>query len=239
MTDLHTTNNTTSYTKFGHKIDYSDITGSEILVADLIYRLERIPRFLGDMNWSVKQHSNLTYLISKLGCSNIEFQDFLDSYDKLTGETNCLTDELKAHIAVLAHDFHEAITGDLPTPFKKWLQAEHYNLLRLYNGAAKDDLHLKDPITQLQDEIDLKVYAELQIDASHYTQQIKYCDKLAYFIEAALNNHPTLNKYPTELIDFLYDHAHLLVDIYDTASLLDTQKIINDYKEGLCQKVQE
>lgn len=230
---------TTSYTKFGHKIDYSDIAGSEILVADLIYRLDRIPRFLGDMNWSVRQHSNLTYLLSKLSFSNIEFLDFLDDYDKLIGEDRPIFfNNPKAHIAVLAHDFHEAITGDLPTPFKKWLKQQHNQTIIMFSNITAHGL-IKDPITQLQDEIDLKVYDELQIDASHYAKQIKYCDKLAYFIEAALNNHPTLNKYPTELIDFLYDHAHLLVDIYDTASTMDTQKIINEYKEGLCQKAQE
>lgn len=81
----------------GLEIDFDNLAGSVISIEDMVYALDRIPRFNGHLNtpYSVLDHS--------LNCLHYAVcQKWPDG----------------AQLACLIHDLHEGVIGDISTPIK-------------------------------------------------------------------------------------------------------------------------
>jgi hypothetical protein len=110
---------------------------------DLVMQLGRVRRFNGSANpeWTVLHHSVLCAIL------------WLKSYGS----------EGVEH--ALMHDFHEYVTGDIPSPVKSAIGREH--------------------VEKVEVELDKRIYDMVEQDLPDYDKQfVKFVDWAALFIEA-------------------------------------------------------
>ena len=105
---------------------------------DIALSLSRLPRFAGHTRrpWSVLQHS---FVVERMA--------------QLDGESS------QVRLVALMHDWHESITGDVPSPMKGYDMADLQDLLdlRIYDayfpGGADASLHFRDKVHALDKRV--------------------------------------------------------------------------------------
>ena len=103
-------------TRYGKIVDYNNPTSEMIDVKDIAYSLSKICRFNGHSRhfYSVAQHSTIVA------------RSFTDPVDRLY---------------VLLHDGHEAYTGDLTSPFKRYLETTEPGIVKTVETKLDAAIH--------------------------------------------------------------------------------------------------
>lgn len=149
----HSTNTMWMQTWRGHSFFYNDLHNedSKIIMADIVCGLARLPRCLGHGQkvLSVAEHSIIvSYIVESLGGTK------------------------KQQLYGLLHDAHETYCGDIPKPYKDYLQAIHGFNIRYVEDEFQERIYNALKIVQ-PDGVDSKL--------------IKTADEYALFYERRIN----------------------------------------------------
>lgn len=187
-------------------IDYTNPSTTRINVNDLATRLSRLPRYTGDIPWTVAKH---TALVSYLICC-----DFIVRDNNLFVGV-CTKDKVKLH------DVHEAYTGDIPTPLKLVLGQAIYDVEYQFDIAIyghfgfllpteeeKATISFIDKLALIAegDYFDHPLVTDHLLDSTRYQAIQDYYDNLPPILKTKIID-------IIEDIDFLFDNVENIKDL--------------------------
>lgn len=128
------------YTYSGRKVEL-DGEGAPSLL-DIAVQLGRIPRFAGATEdfWTVLQHSLCAEQLGRYWCD--QYEGIVSSMEPV--EVSGRPANMRAYIrlACLIHDAHEALIGDIPSPFKS---ADMHNVQETFDERLYESLGIPHP----------------------------------------------------------------------------------------------